>query len=265
MKARRFEDVASVGQFRELLNYDAKSGDFLWMESGQRKRKGAVAGHTERDGYIRIGAFKRLWLAHRLAWFMHHGTDPGDLFVDHIDGDRSNNAIANLRLADASQNSANKVVRYRRRKLPQHIYLEGSKFAYIFDHHGKRYAKYCFASPEEALDACWKMRREVIGEFADLPVATHNRERPGYEVSEGAAHATRGIYTVDPKPFRVALKSNGVLHHVGSFATLAEAQRARDEAEAKLLANTAEQGSTTMPEMAVGPSGPKRADTLSND
>lgn len=47
--------------------------------------------------------------AHRVAWKMTHGTDPE--FVDHINGDRSDNRLANLRSVTRQENAINKRLR----------------------------------------------------------------------------------------------------------------------------------------------------------
>jgi len=51
----------------------------------------------------------RLYLAHRIIWFLHHGKDPGDRLIDHIDGNPSNNKISNLRLSDKVANGMNRL------------------------------------------------------------------------------------------------------------------------------------------------------------
>jgi hypothetical protein len=43
----------------------------------------------------------------RLVWMWHYGEDPGDLEIDHIDGNRANDRIENLRLATRSQQQWN--------------------------------------------------------------------------------------------------------------------------------------------------------------
>ncbi len=47
-----------------------------------------------------------MYKAHRLAWFYVHGVWPKEQ-IDHINGDKADNCIANLRLADFSKNQAN--------------------------------------------------------------------------------------------------------------------------------------------------------------
>lgn len=72
-------------------------------------RAGSVAGWIDRKGYrlIRIDGVK--YLAHRLIYAIVHGVDPGALLVDHIDGDKLNNKIENLRLATNAENGRHRV------------------------------------------------------------------------------------------------------------------------------------------------------------
>jgi hypothetical protein len=70
-------------------------------------RAGNVAGSPNTKGYWDIGLGGRLYKAHRLAWLYAFGEWPPHQ-VDHRDGNRRNNAIANLRLATNQQNQANR-------------------------------------------------------------------------------------------------------------------------------------------------------------
>ena len=83
-------------RLRELLDYDAETGRFVWRQANKRVKGGTVAGYVGNDGYVRIRASGTRFLAHRLAWFYVHGTWPSGE-IDHINGDRSDNRIANLR------------------------------------------------------------------------------------------------------------------------------------------------------------------------
>lgn len=97
-------------QAADLLSYDPETGVIRWrVHRGRYHCKGKVAGSLRKDGYINIrvgaggGGFV---LAHRMAWVLAHGEWPAE-FVDHINGDRSDNRLCNLRLATKQQNNAN--------------------------------------------------------------------------------------------------------------------------------------------------------------
>lgn len=96
---------------QDKLRYDPETGDFFWIINPNTCVKaGDKAGCVKSDGYIAIGANKKYVKAHRLAWFFTYGEWP-PAQIDHIDGDKTNNRINNLRLATAAQNHQN-------RKLP---------------------------------------------------------------------------------------------------------------------------------------------------
>ena len=98
----------------ELLIYDPDTGVFTWLRRPGSDRltntwnsryAGAVAGWL-REGYRHIRLDGGSYLAHRLAWLWVHGSWPAAL-IDHINGDRADNRIANLREATQSQNVQN--------------------------------------------------------------------------------------------------------------------------------------------------------------
>ena len=86
-----------------LLGYDEMTGIFTWKESRGRKKRGDVAGFVRADGYVRIKLRGKDYLAHRLAWMYVNGHLP-ELFIDHINHDRRDNRIANLRLVTNQEN-----------------------------------------------------------------------------------------------------------------------------------------------------------------
>ena len=69
---------------RNLLSYDAETGIFTWIgKPNGRVAHGAQAGTFLPDGYVRIKLRRKLYLAHRLAWFYVHGVWPENE-IDHI-------------------------------------------------------------------------------------------------------------------------------------------------------------------------------------
>jgi len=71
---------------------------------------GKVAGSVRSDGYRLLGFNNQRTLEHRVIWELFNGSIPDGMQVDHIDGDRSNNRIENLRVATIEQNRRNRKV-----------------------------------------------------------------------------------------------------------------------------------------------------------
>lgn len=90
---------------RSILSYNNNTGQFLWRS--HRKHAGKEAGYTTHLGYRRILIHQKQVLAHRLAWLYVYGEWPSHI-LDHIDGNPSNNAISNLRLASSAINAHNR-------------------------------------------------------------------------------------------------------------------------------------------------------------
>ena len=89
------------------LHYDPATGLFTRARAASTFRKvGEVAGGADRNGHIRISIGNRLYSAHRLAWLYVYGIHPSGA-IDHINGNRSDNRIANLRDVTLSVNQQN--------------------------------------------------------------------------------------------------------------------------------------------------------------
>jgi len=105
----------TLARVHELLNYDQHSGRFTWKRSRRGPAKaGDQAGYKRPDGYIKIKIDGSAVWAHRLAWFYVHGAWPENQIV-HINGNSSDNSIANLRDVSPRTNMQNER-QARRRK-----------------------------------------------------------------------------------------------------------------------------------------------------
>lgn len=94
-------------RLREVLAYDPESGLFTWSaRTGGSATKGRAAGTVDERGYLRIGVDRRVYRAHRLVWLYVFGKWPSSE-IDHIDGDKSNNRISNLRDVSRQVNQQN--------------------------------------------------------------------------------------------------------------------------------------------------------------
>lgn len=90
-----------------MLFYDKDEGKLLWRRTKWPQWNGMLAGNRTPFGYQRIKIKKSLYLAHRIAWKLATGTDPGEYEVDHIDLNPQNNRPDNLRLATHGKNQSN--------------------------------------------------------------------------------------------------------------------------------------------------------------
>jgi HNH endonuclease len=89
------------------ISYEPETGFFRWAVSGHGIQKGAIAGSSTSEGYRQVRIGFKTYRAHRLAWFLTHGEWPeGE--IDHINGDRSDNRLSNLRVVDRAGNSQNR-------------------------------------------------------------------------------------------------------------------------------------------------------------
>lgn len=149
----------SLEELHHALDYDQNTGIFKWRFSIRRVDAGGIAGHQMPDGYWRIGFRKRYFLAHRLAWFYVYGEWPkGE--IDHINRQRADNRISNLREATRGQNVHNRIVKNKTGF--RGVYLSESKkkwYAQI-KINGKSQHLGFFNTPEEA-SAAYKTAAKI--------------------------------------------------------------------------------------------------------
>jgi hypothetical protein len=100
--------ILTAERLRELMDYDPETGKFCRKVTASSSGiAGAEPGWVASNGYRYIGIDGSQRLAHRLAFLWVSGEHPGKL-VDHIDGNKLNNAISNLRVVDQATNNQNR-------------------------------------------------------------------------------------------------------------------------------------------------------------
>ena len=152
----------AVARVRELIDYDKLTG----VMTGRVARRGWQAGDvvgTQWLGYILIGIDGGQHMAHRLAWLHHYGRWPSD-GIDHCDGDRSNNRLANLRDVVQRVNTENqRVARIDNQcgLLGAHFRKDTGKFNARIRAKGRTHLLGCFGTAEQAHAAYVKAKRRL--------------------------------------------------------------------------------------------------------
>lgn len=148
-------------RLKELLDYNPETGIFTRAVSHRGSPIGKSVWASNGHGHIRMTVDCRQYVAHRLAWFYVHGKWPS-AFLDHINGDRSDNRISNLRECTDSQNQENRhsAPSHSKTKLIGATPHQGGYRAQIRVR-GKLIRLGCFGTAELAHTAYLKAKREL--------------------------------------------------------------------------------------------------------
>ncbi len=111
--AIKINPLPPIEQIREQLTYDPHTGDITWLLTWGRCTGGSIAGWITATGYRRIKVCKSIHQAHRIAWALHYGTDPWPMEIDHINRNKLDNRICNLRAVTHHGNVINSTGRRR--------------------------------------------------------------------------------------------------------------------------------------------------------
>ena len=98
--------MLTQARLHELLSYNPETGIFAWKNRTGSCSAGAIAGCQDDRGYIVSSVDGKRYYAHRLAWLHFTGKFPSKS-IDHINGDKSDNIIQNLRDESTQTNLQN--------------------------------------------------------------------------------------------------------------------------------------------------------------
>ena len=151
---------------KELLQklFYYQDGVLFRKKSLSKGKANKPIGWIEKNGYWATNVYGVRYRVHRLVWQFHHGDCPS--FIDHIDGNKNNNAIENLRLATNQQNSANTKTAITNKLGLKGVCLDGKRYKASIKINGKSKHLGYFDDPHEAHIVYCKKAKELFGEFA---------------------------------------------------------------------------------------------------
>lgn len=151
---------------RSILDYNPETGVFTWKVGRRRVKAGEIAGYTRSDGYVVLSINQNKCFAHRLAWLLSYGVLPKE--IDHVNRNRADNRISNLRAVAHIENQWNMRPRNGSpsgymgmcKRKGQNKWSAQISVKYKQKHLG------LFNTPEEAAEAYQKAKKEMhkIGE-----------------------------------------------------------------------------------------------------
>jgi hypothetical protein len=148
-------------QLQKLFNYI--DGNLHHKNKRRGVRVGTRAGTVDKDGYIVIHLNQKKYKAHHLVWIYHYDVFPK--MIDHIDNDRKNNNIHNLRIATNSQNQMNRKLNKNNKsgikglRFRKNRWLAQIRFNNVNIHKS-------FMSKEDAIQFLFNNRPKLHGDFA---------------------------------------------------------------------------------------------------
>lgn len=99
-------DEKKGNELQDYFSYNPVTGEVSRIYTRGRGKLGVITTKNS-TGYLCVNHKNKVYNLHRLAWFLYHGKWPENQ-LDHVNRDRTDNRIENLREATNRENSMNK-------------------------------------------------------------------------------------------------------------------------------------------------------------
>ena len=165
--APKDKDIFSPSEMRSAFAYDPLTGELTRLQDSAKGpgKKGDIAGGAGNGGRVFVRHLGKRMTAHRVAWAIYHGRWP-KAFLDHINGDATDNRLSNLREATHAENMRNRKTHAHSSTGVKGVSRrESGKFRASISINGKLHRIGQFESISEASSAYEKAAIAMHGEF----------------------------------------------------------------------------------------------------
>jgi len=161
-------------ELKKHVFYNPVNGKFSWRKTRSGRKENC--GYLAKDGYRQLMISGRLYQEHRLAWLFVYGALPPSRMMDHINRDRSDNRISNLRLCTESQNCHNRKIPSTNTSGFKGIRFKKNRWEVSCMVEGKREYLGRYVDREDAVNVYNSYVKELLGEFATLTKGEYHEE-----------------------------------------------------------------------------------------
>lgn len=150
----------NIKKIKEYIGYDPKTGIFYRKKLKNGKGKLGVIESRTRD-YSNIHVLGKSYKSHRLAWLLYYGEKPSN-YIDHINGDKKDNRICNLRDILNSENCQNRIkTKYNRTGFLGVIQISKRRWSFSITKDRVIYRGGVYLTPGEAYGAYLERKKEL--------------------------------------------------------------------------------------------------------
>lgn len=168
-KKKQFQKI-DTNSIKEVINYNHETGVLTWKVSGagRFKRAGMEVGSRTKKGYLAVCLNGVMYQAHRIAYAIYTGEDIDGVQIDHINGNKSDNRIENLRKCSNSQNQMNRSSKKKDESKEKNVHWCNSKSRWVVKIRvaGKSIYIGSYSDVDDAACAARNARDKYHGEFS---------------------------------------------------------------------------------------------------
>jgi hypothetical protein len=164
----------SQNELNSIFEYEPLTGVVRWKERRSNIAQGSIAGCVHGSGYKVVTINSKTYKLHRIIWIMLFGQIPENFYLDHINGNKIDNRLENLRLATNNQNQQNRPAPKNSSSGYRGVtwHKQVNKWMARICHEGKRTTIGFFDTAEDAYEAYKQEAKKLFTHIDRLPTRT---------------------------------------------------------------------------------------------